>query len=513
MSQATGVDVGREFTRLVAGVRGMLTEACVLAGSGAVSDVQLAGLHELAAELVRVRDDASSLVGLAVERLDASGVLLTQGFGSTKAFLTQRTGMAPGKAGAVVSAARKQRSYAATRIAQVAGRVTPDAAAALIRGSEAAIADKTDADRVQWREFCEDYLLPIAEQQSVEEVAGAASVLKEILDPEAASRRVEEAMASQFLSVTQVGDQFVLKGALTLENGAALKVLLDRMRDAKYRDGSLTPDEQLTGDDAVDERRRRHAAPHQDALSLAQLVQTWLGNGLVGQSHGVKPHITVITTVDDVTAGFPGELIVPGYANPVLVNGDTVKRMLCDASVTELSSAGSVVDRHAHLHDGVPCHGPAHHGPAHHGPGHHGSVRRSQHTQAQHGLGLLHPVAGCELNADSARLLRRRHHVWEEGRRYRTVPPRMRRALEIRDRHCAFPGCRIGIGWCEAHHILEWDDGGQTNLDNLTLICSRHHHAVHEGGWTITPNPGIDPGCQTWLTFEPPDPAPPRTQP
>jgi hypothetical protein len=204
------------------------------------------------------------------------GVLLTQGFGSAKAFLTQRTGMAPGKASSVVSAARTQRSYAATRTAQV-------------------------------------------------------------------------------------GDQFVLNGALTLENGAALKTLLDRMRDAKYREGSLTPDEQPTHD-AVDERRRHAASAHQDALSLAQLVRLWLGNGMVGQSHGVKPHVNLITTVDDVTAGFPGELIVPGFANPVLVNGETVKRMLCDASVTELSSAGSVVDRHAHHHDGVPCHGPAHHG-------------------------------------------------------------------------------------------------------------------------------------------------------
>ena len=88
-----------------------------------------------------------------------------------------------------------------------------------MRGSEAAIADKTAEDRVQWRTFCEDYLLPIAEQGSVEEVAGAAAVLKEILDPEAAARRKEEAMAGQFLTVTQVGDQFVLKGALTWRTG------------------------------------------------------------------------------------------------------------------------------------------------------------------------------------------------------------------------------------------------------------------------------------------------------
>ncbi|MFC6238463.1 HNH endonuclease signature motif containing protein [Longivirga aurantiaca] len=491
MSQATFVDPAVELARLVAGARGLLSEASVLAGSGAVSEVQLAGLPELTAELFAVRDAAHALGTVAVDRLDASGVLASAGFGSTTAFLTQRTGMAPGRAGSVVSGARTLRSYAATRVALVAGRVTPDLAAALVRGSEAAIADKTDQDRVQWRAFCEDYLLPIAEQGSVEEVGGAAAVLREILDPEAAARRKEEAMAGQFLTVTQVGDQFVIKGALTLEDGAALKTLLDRMRDAKYRTGSLTPDEQPTGDAAVDERRRRIAAAHQDALSLNHLVQLWLANGMVGRAHGVRPHVTITTSVDDLEAGFPAEMTVPGVSGPVLVNADTVKRMLCDASVTEISTAGSVADRHAHHHDGIPCHGAAHHG-------RHGHV---------------HGVVGCELHPGSARLLRRRHHVWDEGRRYRTVPPRLRRALDLRDRHCAFPGCRIAVGWCEAHHITEWEHGGATDLDNLTLLCAKHHHAVHEGGWTIVKNPGIDPGCPTWLTVDPPDPSPVRTRP
>ena len=153
MSQATFVDPAVEFARLVAGARGLLTEASLLAGSGAVSQVQLAGLPELTAELFKVRDAAHALGVVAVDRLDASGVLAAQGFGSTTAFLTQRTGMAPGKASSVVSGARTLRSYAATRVALVAGRVTPDLAAALVRGSEAAIADKTDQDRVQWRCF------------------------------------------------------------------------------------------------------------------------------------------------------------------------------------------------------------------------------------------------------------------------------------------------------------------------------------------------------------------------
>ena len=191
-------------------------------------------------------------------------------------------------------------------------------------------------------------------------------------------------------------------------------------------------------------------------------------------------------------------MTVPGVSGPVLVNAETVRRMLCDASVTEIGDVGSVPDRHAHHHDGIPCHGAAHLDHAHAG---------------SHRNGHVHGVAGCELDADSARLLRRRHHVWDEGRRYRTVPPRLRRALDLRDRHCSFPGCRIAVGWCEAHHILEWEHGGATNLDNLTLLCAKHHHAVHEGGWTITPVPGTDPGCPTWLTFTPPDPAPPRTRP
>jgi len=65
------------------------------------------------------------------------------------------------------------------------------------------------------------------------------------------------------------------------------------------------------------------------------------------------------------------------------------------------------------------------------------------------------------------------------GRRTRTVPPALRRALEVRDRGCRFPGC--GLRFTEAHHIQHWADGGETSLRNLALLCRRHHRAVHEG--------------------------------
>jgi 5-methylcytosine-specific restriction endonuclease McrA len=67
------------------------------------------------------------------------------------------------------------------------------------------------------------------------------------------------------------------------------------------------------------------------------------------------------------------------------------------------------------------------------------------------------------------------------GRKIRTIPPSIRRALQARDRSCRFPGCTARR--CDAHHIDHWADGGATSLDNLVLLCRRHHRAVHEGGF------------------------------
>ncbi len=67
------------------------------------------------------------------------------------------------------------------------------------------------------------------------------------------------------------------------------------------------------------------------------------------------------------------------------------------------------------------------------------------------------------------------------GRRVRTVTPAMRRAVELRDGGCAWPGCTAPVSWCDAHHIVHWADGGETKLSNLMLLCRRHHVAVHAG--------------------------------
>ncbi|MBA3739097.1 MAG: DUF222 domain-containing protein [Actinobacteria bacterium] len=68
------------------------------------------------------------------------------------------------------------------------------------------------------------------------------------------------------------------------------------------------------------------------------------------------------------------------------------------------------------------------------------------------------------------------------GRRTPVVPPAMRRAVIVRDRHCRFPGCDRPHTWCDAHHVVHWADGGDTAVPNLLLLCRRHHRMVHDRG-------------------------------
>jgi hypothetical protein len=73
--------------------------------------------------------------------------------------------------------------------------------------------------------------------------------------------------------------------------------------------------------------------------------------------------------------------------------------------------------------------------------------------------------------------------VTEVGARTRTIPPALRRALQHRDKGCRFPGCGLPFG--QGHHIKHWAHGGPTKLSNLTMLCRRHHRAVHEEGFQV----------------------------
>ena len=72
------------------------------------------------------------------------------------------------------------------------------------------------------------------------------------------------------------------------------------------------------------------------------------------------------------------------------------------------------------------------------------------------------------------------------GRKHRSATEAQRAALIVRDKHCV--GCGRTPTWCEAHHIQHWAHGGETNLDNLVLVCTSCHHNIHDNGWQVVQN-------------------------
>ena len=70
------------------------------------------------------------------------------------------------------------------------------------------------------------------------------------------------------------------------------------------------------------------------------------------------------------------------------------------------------------------------------------------------------------------------------GRRTRSIPPALRRALEARDGGCRFPGCDA-VARVEGHHLRHWARGGETAMHNLVSLCRHHHRLVHEGGFDV----------------------------
>jgi hypothetical protein len=124
-------------------------------------------------------------------------------------------------------------------------------------------------------------------------------------------------------------------------------------------------------------------------------------------------------------------------------------------------------------------------------------------------LGDLHLKGICELfdgtpiSPDTVRrlacdadiipmVLGSRGEVLNQGRRIYQPTMAQRHAIAIRDRHCAFPGCRRPAKWTDVHHIVPFRPGqrtgGRTDLDNLILLCDKHHHFVHEGQWRLMGN-------------------------
>ena len=98
----------------------------------------------------------------------------------------------------------------------------------------------------------------------------------------------------------------------------------------------------------------------------------------------------------------------------------------------------------------------------------------------------LHPETIRRLACDASivTIVEKDGEPLDVGRKTRSIPPALRRALSNRDRNCRFPGCNHHR-YLQAHHIHHWAHGGHTRLDNLISLCPFHHRLLHEHDYTL----------------------------
>jgi hypothetical protein len=417
-----------------------------------------AGLDELAegnlwavldSEVLEVRAGlerlASRLYGerlRATREVEIRGAAVTAGATSTRSWLINRLHLHPGEASReLLLAARVVEDLPVTAAALGAGEITP-AAVAVIAETDAVLGRfATAAQRAE----AEAALAEHARRLPVRGLAHAALHLAHRLDPDQGERLAKEERAQaarrEFRLRANPDGSSRPAGYLDKEAIALLRTALDPLANPRpAADGTPDP----------------RTAPQRMGDALVELVELALRSGELPRQAGqpVQRVITMAlsdleTRLAEATAPRPGP--GPGPAG---------------FHRSGPSSGAGVLD------SGVPVSA--------------AMVRR---------LACDCQVIPMVLGSHSEPL--------NVGRASRDATPAIRRALDVGDGGCAFPGWDRPPKWCVVHHIVHWAAGGATSCANCVLLCGHHHRVVHHDGWDVHiepdglpsfyPPPWIDP--------------------
>lgn len=232
-----------------------------------------------------------------------------------------------------------------------------------------------------------------------------------------------------------------VNGRLEPEVGALLMRAIEAASDSLYREAS-------TGTPIADRDASHKAAAQRRADAIGLLAERGMAAGFeAGRISGTRAErYQVVLHVDEATL----------EDDPEHVSAETWKGGAGSTMRGGQPDAAVPLDR-SHLEDGTRV-----------------SAETSRRIACDAGLvKITHEGNGAG----------RASAILDVGRRTRTIPPALRRALEARDHGCRFPGC--GLRFTDGHHVKHWADGGETSLGNTLLLCRHHHRLVHEGGWRV----------------------------
>ncbi|MYB18100.1 MAG: DUF222 domain-containing protein [Holophagales bacterium] len=271
---------------------------------------------------------------------------------------------------------------------------------------------------------------------------------------EAADDELRDASSHVTTHIDENG-MFVIRGRLAPEAGEVLMKALKAAGEKLY----------------AEQQGDRPPAGKVRADALALIAESALKGGLDPGSSGDRYQVVVHVSDEELRA----REAVPEVGCASCVSAETAAAHV---------SAGTPPTR--------PQHQPAARAEAEHVPAETPTSlqpRRGRSSPRGAWLGDSHVPVSAETarriacDAGKVRITHRSGQILSVGRKTRTIPPPIRRALEFRDQGCRFPGCTSKH--CDAHHIVHWADGGETKLSNLMLLCRRHHRLLHEGGFSV----------------------------
>ena len=414
--------------RVIAAVRDTMSNLDDVLWAAKPPDVLLATMRELEG----LRSVLDTVLLQVVAEIEATGAAGSEGWASTKDYVTAVTGGPKGAGRRTVALARAiMGDRAATGTALGLGRISRAQAEVIVHA----------VDRLPvnpgLRDAAERLLLSEAQHSDATDLARRGRYVLERLDPDGVERRDERLLEREeraahhgrFLSITEDGIGGVrLKGRGTVEDAAWLRSVLLPLAapEPTVRAGGCGVTPAVAGavgscavaECAHDGRDpREHSARMWDAL--VEAARRLAGTDSLPDCHGARPRVSVMLSHDALVNALGEARVDTGGT----LSAAAVCRLACDGEILPvvLGSASQVLD---------------------------------------------------------------------VGRSSRLVTPGLWLALVARDRHCAFPGCtRLPLA-CDAHHIVHWADGGATSLGNLVLLCRRHHTTVHTTPWQVRLHPG-----------------------
>jgi hypothetical protein len=376
------------------------------------------------------------------------------GYQNCARWLAARTGIDPGAAREKVRAARALEEL-------------PRTSAAMARG-ELSFSQVRALSRVARRET-EAELLDLARGTTTVQLERVLRAWKKGSRGDEAERARELHAARTFSIFPDDDGMYLVTGRLTPEVGALLMRAIEAASDALFRE--RRPPETREDRDREAARRRADAIGLLAERALAAGFGTPTSHCATGEApiSGTRAErYQVVLHVDAETLSAEGKPGQSELEDGTRVPAETTRRIACDASVVTIAHASSRTRISAE---------PS--GVAGYGACDLAATRGAAQTR------ISHETYGTICRHAGRPELRDRHgaSVLDIGRRTRTIPPALRRALEARDRGCRFPGCNLRF--TDAHHVKHWADGGGTSLSNCILLCGFHHGLVHEGGWRV----------------------------